>query len=55
MCAERVFHATDALKKKGLVCLVVPKFLWKTAKKSFLVLMPMAKDCTAACVFGPRD
>ena len=27
-----------------------PNFLWKTAKKSFLVLVPMAKDCTAACI-----
>ena len=32
-----------------------PNFLRKTANKSFLVLMPMAKDWAAACVFGPCD
>ena len=32
-----------------------PNFLRKTAKKTFLVFIPMAKDCTAARVFGPWD
>ena len=28
-----------------------PNFLWKTAKKSVLVLIPRAKDCTSASIF----